>query len=172
MSEPQIREIREGTVKDPVLLSLKAVILNGWPNQRERLPTELRQYFNVRDELAAQDGVIFKGPKCVIPMSLRPKIKEKFHRSHIGIQGGLRRAREVVYWPNMNRELEQFISKCETCITCQPAQQREPLICHSLTTLPGKKLAATYSHPITATICVQLTITRITSRSTNYTRQR
>ena len=60
LSEPQIQEIRGETAKDPVLRFLKAVILNGWPNQGESLPTELRQYFNVRDELAAQDGFTMK----------------------------------------------------------------------------------------------------------------
>ena len=95
---------------------------------------------SVRDELAAQDGAIFKGPKCVIPTSLRPKIKEKLHRSHIGIQGCLRRAREVVYWPNMNRELTEFISKCETCNTFQPMQQKQPLICHEVPSCPWEKI--------------------------------
>ena len=79
VSEPQIHEIREETVKDPVMQSLKAVILNGWPSYKESLPTELHHFFKVRNELAAQEGVIFKGPKCVIPLSLRPKIKEKLH---------------------------------------------------------------------------------------------
>ena len=92
VSKPQIQEIREKTAKDATLQSPKAVILNGWPNQRESLPTELCHYFIFRDELAAQDGVIFKGSKCVIPTSLRPKIKENLHRSHIVIQGCLRRA--------------------------------------------------------------------------------
>ena len=32
----------------------------------------------------------------------------------------------------MNRELEDFISKCETCNTFQPAQPKEPLICHDI----------------------------------------
>ena len=71
---------------------------------------------------------------------MRPKIKEKLHRSHIGIQGCLRRAREVVYWPNINRELEEFISKCETCNTFQPAQQKERLICHELPQRPWEKI--------------------------------
>ena len=92
VSEPQIQEIREETAKDAILQSLKAVILNGWPSQRESLPTELRHYFNIKEKIAAQDDVTFKDLKCVIPTSLRPKIKEKLHRSHIGIQGGLRRA--------------------------------------------------------------------------------
>lgn len=32
ISEPQIQEIREETAKDPVLQTLKATILNGWPS--------------------------------------------------------------------------------------------------------------------------------------------
>ena len=103
VSKPQIQEICEETSRDAILQSLKAVILNGWPSQRESLPTKFYHYFNTRNE--------FKGPKRIIPTSLRPKIKEKLHRSHIGIKGCLRRARQVVYWPNMNRELEDFISK-------------------------------------------------------------
>ena len=79
VSEPQLQEIREETSRDAILQSLKAVILNGWPSQKESLPTELYHYFNIRDELAAQDGVIFKGPKRIIPTSLRPEIKEKLH---------------------------------------------------------------------------------------------
>lgn len=75
VSEPQIQEIREETSKDPVMQSLKVMIPNGWPSQKKSLPTELRNYFKVRDELATQDGIIFKGPKCVIPKSLTPKIK-------------------------------------------------------------------------------------------------
>ena len=55
-----LRKIREETAKDPILQSLKEVILNGWTNQRERLPIELRQYFIVRDELAAQECVFSK----------------------------------------------------------------------------------------------------------------
>ena len=61
-------------------------------------------------------------------------------RSHIGIQGCLRRAREVVYWPNMKRELEEFISKCETCNTFQHAQLKEPLICHDIPQRPWEKV--------------------------------
>ncbi|PFX12858.1 Retrovirus-related Pol polyprotein, partial [Stylophora pistillata] len=45
ISEPQIQEIREETAKDPVLQTLKATILNGWPSQRKELPPELHEYF-------------------------------------------------------------------------------------------------------------------------------
>ena len=54
VSEPRIQEIREETAKDAVLQSLKAVILNGWPSQRESLPKELCHYFNIREEVSSQ----------------------------------------------------------------------------------------------------------------------
>ena len=116
VSEPQIQE----TANDPVLQSLKAVILTGWPSESESLPSALHSILQYKRltgctrwyNLQVEDD---KGPKCVIPTSLRPMIKEKLPRSHISIQGCLRRAREVGYWPNMNRELTEFISKCETC---------------------------------------------------------
>ena len=73
-------------------------------------------------------------------MSLRPKIREKLHRSHIGIQGTLRRAREIIYWPGMNKDLEDYISKCETCNTYQSSQQKEPLICHDVPHRPWEKV--------------------------------
>ena len=43
ISEPQIQEIHEETVKDLVLQTLKATILNGWPSQRKKLPPELHE---------------------------------------------------------------------------------------------------------------------------------
>ena len=59
--EPQLLEIQRETAADPVLRSLIEIILKGWPDRKENVPRELHPYFNVRDELTAQDGVLFKG---------------------------------------------------------------------------------------------------------------
>ena len=102
--------------------------LRGWPKKRSSVPKEVSEYFNVRDELAVQDGIIFKGQRCVIPKTSRQKVKEKIHRAHIGIQGCLRRAREVVYWPSMNQEITDYIEHCNTCNMYTSHPQREPLV--------------------------------------------
>ena len=115
ISEQQLSEIKQETGKDPTLQTLKNVILRGWPENSSSVPKEVSEYFNVRDELAVQDGIIFKGQRCVIPKTLRQKVKEKIHRAHIRIQGCLRRAREVVYWPSMNQEITDYIEQCDTC---------------------------------------------------------
>lgn len=48
---------------------------------------EVSEYFNVRNELAVQDEIIFKEETCVIPHTLRQIVKENIHSAHTGIQG-------------------------------------------------------------------------------------
>ena len=99
-------------------------------------------YFSVRDELATQDDVIFKGQRAIIPKSLRQKIREKLHVALTGIQSCLRRAREAVYWPGMNKDLTDFISKCAICNTFQNNQAKEPLIPREIPSRPWQIIAA------------------------------
>ena len=73
---------------------------------------------------------------------MRQKIREKLHVVHTGIQSCLRRAREAVYWPGMNKDLTDFISKCEICNTFQNNQAPEPLIPHEIPSRPWQIIAA------------------------------
>ena len=84
--EPQLAEIQQETAAEPVLQSLTQVIVKGWPEKKDDLLIELRPYFDVRDELTAQDGDLFKGLQCLILPSLRPKIHECLHGAHSGIK--------------------------------------------------------------------------------------
>ena len=145
-SEPQLVEIQQETAADPVLQSLTQVILKGWPEKKDDLPIELHPYFDVRDELTAQDGVLFKGLRCLIPSSLRPKIRECLHGAHTGIESCLRRAREIVYWPGMPAEIKDFISKCEVCASYKKEQPKEPLISHKIPSRPWETVGFDIFH--------------------------
>ena len=137
--EHQLRELQKETACDQTLQTLKTAIVDGFPDTKQELPAAIHPYFQLRDELSIHDGIIFKGQRCVIPQTLRPRIKEKLHESHIGVQGSLRRARESIYWPGMNAEITDFIQKCDTCMAYQSNQPREPLICHEIPSRPWKK---------------------------------
>jgi hypothetical protein len=112
---------------------LKKVIQRGWPEEKKILPQELQYYFPFREELTLQNGLIFKSDRLVIPVTLKGSIMERLHTSHIGIQGFLRRVREAIYWPNMNREIENYSTKCETC-------RKEPLISHDVSNRQWEKI--------------------------------
>ena len=65
----------------------------------------------------------------------------KIHASYIGIQGCLRRAREVVYWARINKDVAVYLAKCDV-YNSQPTENgKEPLICHELPTRPWEKIA-------------------------------
>ena len=133
--------------------------------RRRKFPQSLHPYFLVRDELSVQDGLIFKGQRCVIPLSPRTKIKEKLHGAHTGIQSCLRRARETVYWPGMNSDLTEHISKCDICSSSQSNQAREPLISHGIVDRPWQKIGAgCFSHLMAQTTSLLLTTTQVTLR--------
>ena len=45
---------------------------------------------------------------------------------HIGLQGihsYLRRARELIYWPGMSKEIRNYIDTCGVCATYSTKQQ-------------------------------------------------
>ena len=68
-----------------------------------------------------------KGQGCVVPQSVRPEALSRIHRSHIGQGGCVRFAREHVFWPGMTSQIQDFVSRCETCQTFSRKQQRETL---------------------------------------------
>lgn len=118
----------------------KLLIMKDWPETCDKLTDVMKTYFTFRDELSIHDGIILKGGKVVIPPSARADVVQKAHASHIGIQGCIRRAREYVYWPHMARDIEQFISKCNTCNAFGMEQQKETLISHETPTRPWQKI--------------------------------
>ena len=80
-------------------------------------------YFNYRDELTAQEGLIYRADCVVIPDFMRYEMKQKIHVGHLGINSCLRRAQDVMYWPGMSAEIRQYI---ETCGTCAAHGDRQP----------------------------------------------
>ena len=121
---------------------LTIVIKQGWPESLAAVPPTLRDYFNFREELLVQDGVVYKGERIVVPRGLRQCIIDKIHPSHLGIQGCLRRARDAFYWPGMSKQIPEFISRCSICNSYKPAQQKEPLVSHEIPTRPWQSISA------------------------------
>ncbi|XP_074624389.1 uncharacterized protein LOC141882338 [Acropora palmata] len=83
--EHQLKELQKETACDQTLQTLKKAIVNGFPDTKQELLAAIHPYFQLRDELSIYDGIIFKGLRCVIPQTSRPRIKAKLHDSHIGV---------------------------------------------------------------------------------------
>jgi hypothetical protein len=105
ITEQRLKEIQQHTESDTQLQKLKHVIQFGWPEMKYGVSHDTSIYFDVRDELTVQNGLIFKSERVVIPKALRLDMTRKIPSSHIGV-GCLRRARENRYWPGITLKLK------------------------------------------------------------------
>ena len=60
--------------------------------------------------------------------TVRSQMLEKIHSSHIGAEGCLRRAREVVFCPSITAEVKEYVSSCDTCNAHRHDHSKESLI--------------------------------------------
>ncbi|XP_047998343.1 uncharacterized protein LOC125235799 [Leguminivora glycinivorella] len=51
-----------------------------------------------------------------------------------------RRAREVLFWPGITRDIESYVRRCEACQECQNAPAREPMLPIPIPELPWCKV--------------------------------
>ena len=137
----KMAELQRETALDPVMVSLSSVILHGWPESENDVPEDLKSFFNVRDQLATRDGVIYKGEKVVVPKSLHSDYLHRVHLGHTGIESTKRRARDILYWPGMSEDIERLVRTCSVCNSCKPHQQREPLKLHNIPERPWSLVA-------------------------------
>lgn len=107
VSDVKLSNIREGTERDAQMSTLKRVIKEGW-----RCPTAILEYWNHRDELSQMGGVVFKGEKIVIPMQLREEMLKRIYAGHMGIEKSKQRARDIVFWPSMSKQIASMVEQC------------------------------------------------------------
>ena len=136
----RMEEIQEETLKDPNLTKLTNIILTGWPDERRQCPPECREYWNYREELSVVQGIIFKGDRIVVPSSMHKAMLEQIHKGHLGIEKCKRRARDVLYWPRINLDIETMVQSCPACIGNQRKQQAEPMKPHKVPDRPWEKV--------------------------------
>ncbi|XP_038062402.1 uncharacterized protein K02A2.6-like [Patiria miniata] len=113
-------QLQRETARDPVLSALCQIIYSGWPDSVKELPRDLQVYWPYRDELGISWGIIFKGRQVIIPDSLQTDILQQLHTGHMGIEKTRRLARESVYWPNINRHIDELVKACSYCQESQP----------------------------------------------------
>ena len=136
LSDERIEELRNKTKDDHVLRTLSETIVTGWPDTIKELPTSIRSYWSFRDELSVEDGILLKGTRVIIPESMQSFILDRLHYGHLGIEKTRPRAKDSVYWININRDIETTVKSCHICQEHQPAQQHETLLPHEVPSRP------------------------------------
>ena len=111
-----------------VLMALKNQIINGWPGQRSECLKDLIEYCNYCDELSILNSLILMGTCIVIPDQSRDEILTQLHEGHFGIDHTKPRARDSLYWPDINKDIKNLVKTCETCQENAKRNNKDPVL--------------------------------------------
>ena len=128
ISDAKLNEFRLATSQDSVLCSLMNMIKTGWPNDYKYIPKHLNDYWQYRDCLTTDNGIIYKGEQIVVPTVLRGLVKEKIHEGHLGIGKCTLRAKTYFFWPHMRKSIEDLVKACSVCQEHRNEQPKQPNI--------------------------------------------
>ena len=77
---------------------------------------------------------------------MQAKMLSRIHESHQGIVKSKQHAQSVLFWPDMNSQIEEIVSQCATCAQFRKAHPTEPLISHEIPDKPLSKIATDLYH--------------------------
>ena len=137
----RLAELCTATASDPVLPRLSRYANDGWPSHQSSTPHDIHPYWRFRDEIhTAENGLVFAGQRLLIPVSLRNDMLTRLHEGHAGADKCKSRASQVMYWPNINADIEAKVRDCHICATYARNKPREPLLQHEMPTRPWSKV--------------------------------
>lgn len=76
--------------------------------------------------------MILKGTRVLIPKSLQAEVLNQLHYAHQQAEKCKLRAKESVFWVNINADLKEMVKGCGPCQHNQKMNTREPLTPHDV----------------------------------------
>ncbi|KAG1940203.1 protein NYNRIN-like [Pimephales promelas] len=132
-TDTMLQQIVRETAVDPMLLKVAHCVNNGW--SKGVCP----QFFPVRAELCMLKGLLLRKNRIVIPQTMHKYMLQRLHEGHLGVEKCKRRAREAIYWPGINKDIEETIAKCDICLRHHYKQVKEPMLVAELPNAPWQK---------------------------------
>ena len=136
--------VKTVTNSDQILQQVAQFIVNGFPNCKSQMPMETQKFWAKRESLYIVDGVVMCGNSVLIPNQLEPAVLETIGSAHQGIVAMKARAKDVMYWPGMYTDIEEFKRNCLTCRKIQPSQVHNPSFSPRIPCLPFESVVTDY----------------------------
>ncbi|XP_054259367.1 uncharacterized protein K02A2.6-like [Macrosteles quadrilineatus] len=112
------------TDKDPILSKVRDFVMYGWTSSDE---PELAIFLRKKDELSVEQGCLLWGSRVVIPKKLYSSVLQMLHDQHLGVTRMKMLARSYVWWPGMEKSIEDVVASCSACQLTRNSIPKVPL---------------------------------------------
>ena len=146
-------EFRKATAEDTASGLLMQAVMNGWPESRKDCHPLLLEYWTYREEISAENGLLFKGQRLIISEKHHNRALQTICEGHFGIDKMQMRATELVIWPMIKTDILQTAKSCKVCQTFSRSKQRDIRMPHEVPQWSWEKMGAdflSWNLPITA----------------------
>ena len=139
------RETETDKEMQDLMIAIKSKLLD------EKQKPHLSQYKQVFTELSIVDDMIVRGHKIVPPLKLREKAIQLAHEGHQGLVKSKSFLRTIMWFPLMDRRLEEIIKCCHPCQVVTDKPQKEPLNMVPIPEEPWSSLRTDFYGPVSKT---------------------
>ena len=73
-----------------------------------------------------ENGLLLKSTRIIIPKVMRDWFLNELHTGHLGITKCIELAKQTMYWPGINNDIEQFVATCQTCLKYAASNKKCP----------------------------------------------
>ena len=80
----KLDQLRKSTVQDNQLTRLSHYINTGFPCDKKNLLTDLQEFWNFRDTLSIENGLITCGSRIIVPYEMGAEMLQYIHEGHQG----------------------------------------------------------------------------------------
>ena len=144
----QSDEIARKTARDVQLSQVFRYIQDGWPEiTKPDNRDALKPYYDRKDELTTQNGCILWGLRVVISPGLRERVMALLHKTHTGIVKTKAVARGRVWWPSIDKDIEELCKSCCACAEISKDPAKAPLHSWEYPDTPWSRIHVDFAGP-------------------------
>ena len=110
------KEISKETQRNATLSRVYQYAITGWNKPSD---DTLMPFYTRRNEITIQNGCLMWGIRVIIPTKFQQKVLDTLHASHLGVVKMKGIARSYVWWPGIDKEIENITKSCDGCSKIQ-----------------------------------------------------
>ena len=137
-------DVIAATRTDPTLRKLLVYLRRGWP---ESVPDHLLPFWRKKEGLSIESDCILWGCRIVIPEKLRQEVMEELHKDHPGVVRMKSLARSHVWWPDIDKAIEECVKACQACQSSKNSPAKAPLHPWAWATVPWERIHVDFAGP-------------------------
>ena len=126
-----VAKLKETMREDPILSTMYQLTQQEWPHQRRHTPWMASAYWDFRDQLSIDEGLLLMGSCIVILSCLQEEYLEKLHHGHLSATKVQQNTHQHLYWPGLDADIIDYTRRYQECI-CWSLPPKQPLQAHDV----------------------------------------